>query len=455
MKSPLSSLRLTIVYRLALAFSATCELSSFATEDGQTNIKFLSAKNYVETFEAEVKRAEGKPVGETYAKREAMRRVAELMKEFPDDPRVVDFKSRLRDAIMGGKGDTVVITEEMLAYLKTEYEALEVVSSAGSKKWAEILHEQYDDFDHVVPAFPAVDPESVDVDDQIGARLLLSGFDYESNVFSNGGKQWVAVGSASQGFYFVDTSSSRFVQCREAVKRARSQALGSLSPEASSSWLILGEVTGVNLLVPGGGENTALQAYTGWEVEPLAVWVPGTLTAYPTADQKGSYAGEEELMKAQEKARKPQTVPVDVTPADLVRLHLAAIKEKNEKLYLETIHPQLREGPRALSHLQFVYDVTLRRLHTTFVHAEPFEVGPVVTLEGEPTGDEDLEKLFLDDQDQAANKALESRHVEGVLVRVKRYDAKGRQVESVHRMALERSPDVEGNRWFLVRGYGF
>lgn len=427
-------------------------------EEAQTRINFTTALLYVGEFEKEVARAEGKPLGETHNKRQAMERVAELMKLHPDDPRVAEMRERVRVAIMGGKGQTIEITPEMIRYLTDESAALEVTLRESVAQWHDTLGREYFDSERSIPDFPAPDPEKSDPDRMTGARVLLKDFAFDRDVFQHGGEQWVALGNASKGYYFVKTSSRRFIQCREAVKRARSEALGALPAGFDAGWEVLGEITGVNLLVPGGGENNALSAHVGWEVEPIAVNLPGVLCALPGTggEVTGSYAGEAEVKKLIQRRFTVEAVPPDTQPEELMRLHLLAIKEKNWTLFLDTIHPSMRQTEIALSFLEGSYTSTLRRLHGVFVHAEPFEVSPVITVEGEAaTGAENLEALFLTDKDQEASKARDIRTRQRVTVKSRRFDEKGRQVEGAHRMTLERSTDVEANRWFITAGLGF
>lgn len=425
-----------------------------AEEDGQTRIKFISAKSYVEQFEAEVARAEGKPVGETYNKVEAMRRVAELMELYPEDERVLDFKKRLRTAILGGKGDAIEITKEMLAYLDEEEAALKIIREAAAKKWAELVRKNHTEAEKSRLAFPSLDPEKTDPAGELGATLILPGFNYEANVFQSSGKQWVAIGGPKEGFYYVDVSSRSFLECYEAVKRAKSSLLGTLPTAVEAEWCILARITGSSILVPGGGEGVS-QAFTGWEVEPFAIWLPATLTAFLDENGKGTFAGEAELIPIRKPLDQDPVIPSDISPEDLIRLHLRAIKEKNWPLYLATVHDRLKATPNAVDSLRRGYDSTLRRLHMTFVHAEPFEVSPIRTLEGENQTNANLENLFLEEQDLADNKAKQGNHVEAVTVLSKLYNRQGRQVGSPHRTTLERSSALHGKRWMVAAGDGF
>ncbi|MBE6418291.1 MAG: hypothetical protein E7033_07495, partial [Akkermansiaceae bacterium] len=180
---------------LALSFHAFAASPSAPKKD----VDF--AEYYLKEFEAEVKRAGGNANTLFRNKNEALTRIQKLMKAYPDDPAVLALYDRARSALMMSKGNYQAITPAMLAYLNNEKQLREQYAKLSQAKWAELLQGR----ELITKVFPSPDPlKLTNETDPSDKLIVLTDVKYPDNQFIGGSGEYIAVGSPSTGFYFVN-----------------------------------------------------------------------------------------------------------------------------------------------------------------------------------------------------------------------------------------------------------
>ncbi|MDJ0976669.1 MAG: hypothetical protein QNJ98_19590 [Planctomycetota bacterium] len=422
-----------------------------AEEDkGPSKRELSAATYYTEQMERAAKRARGKSFSPKRDGAEAMRRVKELLKKYPKDERVLALKERIRKVLVKASGDTFEITEAMLAYREHEKALREKVAEKATERWAALQAElEQDPKGLIANSIPAPDPERTPMAELEGKLVVLSDFRYPEHEFTNSGAQYVRVGSPAVGYYFVRLSSRAWTGAYAALRRYRDL----VSPRLTDSWTVVGRISGVNCLVPHAGENAAYTAYIGLEVDPIAIHLPGVIVAEFDASHAmgGRFAGEDQLESLKRASYTYTEVPPDVTPRKLVEIFATAIKEKNYDLYIACINPEMWRGPKSGARLRYYWGINQRRFAQTYAHVEPFEVGKPYVLKGARI-DED-EAVFLSDEDVKKIRQHADDLVEGVEVKIKHYNARGRQVLMPNTVKLRRYEKKHGGRWFIDTGF--
>ena len=137
------------------------------------------ANIYLTDFEKEVARAQGADMGRYHNRREALTRIRELVRLYPDDPKVQDLMRRASIANMKSKGDFLEISPEMVAYKKNEEALRERFRKMNQDAWKKQLAEK----SPITKAFPAPDPMQVHIEDYIGKYVVLDNVLYPNNQF--------------------------------------------------------------------------------------------------------------------------------------------------------------------------------------------------------------------------------------------------------------------------------
>lgn len=423
--------------------------AAMAEDKGPSTLEMSTAEHYVKQFEFDVSAAQGKPFSPGYNGKQAMTLVGALFKKYPDDPKVKDLFERVRVCLKKSRGSTFEITKKMLAYRKLEQLVAEAIGKEADKAWQAYEKQLKASPRYFPKPMPAPEPGARKNEENMFFRkVVLEGFEYPRNEFTTSGKQYTYVGGATQGFYFVELSNRRWLGAYEALRRYRREANGKL-PE---KWTIVGTVKGSDILVPRTGEKAASDiARFGWIVQPDAIYIPGLLFAQSDAGHPrgGTYAGEEQLAKLKAPHLTYTAVPKDPNAAELVEVYAAAIKEKNYKLFLECLDPDLQKTPLAMEKLRQLWRVNQQGFAEDYVHVEVVEQGEVQVLEGERFDPDSPEAMFLDEDDRKAILARADELVEAIHVTIRRYDEKGKQVGSPRDVILRR---YKGGRWYVREG---
>lgn len=423
---------LVILPLMALSFSAAAAPKMASKKD----VGF--AEYYLKEFEAEVRRAQGNANTLFRNKNEALTRIQNLMKAYPEDPAVLALYDRARAALMGSKGNYQQITPEMVAYLKNEKELRERYGKLSVAKWAELLKGR----ELVTKVFPTVDPlknkPEIDPSDK---TIVLPGVKYPDNQFIGGSGEYIAVGKPSTGFYFVNIGGREWLGPYEAIKRFRREVDASLGE--NFTFTVLGKITGPTMEIPG---NRRLNMAWGWVVEPEALYIDGRIVATFDAnhDKSGSFVEEEKVAGIKESWYTEKTVPQDASPERVMEIFLTSIKEKNYELYRECINPERYATETAESLLRYHWDLHQQRLHGEYVHAI-FSDTKITVVKGHDTKN-DLENFFLDDSQRDHLTKMHGEKVEHASVKSQAFDENGKQVGSKYAHKLIRKG---GGRWYV------
>ncbi len=442
--------RLSVVFVLVVTLAGLS--AAMAAEKGPSTLEMSTAEHYVKQFEFSASRAEGKPFSPGYAGSQAMKLVGGLYKKYPDNAKVKDMFHRVKVCLKKSRGASFEITEKMLAYRKTEQLVREAIGKEADAAWEAYVKKVKASPRYLAKPLPAPEPGgSRNEENMFFRRVILKGFDYYTNEFTTGGKQYTFVGGATQGYYFVELSNRRWLGAYEALRRYRREGAGKLP----KLWTVVGTVTGSEILVPRSGEKSAGDiARFGWTVRPDAIYIPGVLFAQSDGSHPrgGTYSGEEQLIKLKSPHLTYKSVPKDAAAIKLVEVYATAVKEKNYKLYLECLDPDIQKTPRALERLRHLWRVNQTGFEKDFVHVEPYKEGKPQVISGEKFDADSPESLFLDEDERKAILARADDLVELVHVTLRRYDERGKQVGSPRDVILRR---YKGGRWYIREGLVF
>ena len=412
--------------------------------EGPSSGELASARYYLEIFEERVRREDGKPFELGYYEEQALTRIKALADQYPTHPDVSELVERARAALKASKGEVKEITEDMLAYRRVEAELTARIGALSDAAWVERLAAwQADGSAPLLPGDPVPDPDVVGTDAMLGRPVLLDDFRWPAHQFMDNGTDYVYVGTAASGFYYVRLSEGGYRSAYAALRRFRSQVSSGL-PEA---WVVAGRVTDIEMAIPQAGEEKTLPLSYGWVVSAEAIYVPGLVLALAAQDgaSEGQYVGESEIEALKSTGYTVADVPPDVEPLELATIFATAIKEKNYRLYLDCLSPALQETAAQQEYLRYYWDINQRSYRENYVLVDAIEVSPIEVVRGEAVSD--LESFFLPDE-QTANQA--EPLVEQVRVAYKRYDERGRPYGVRGELVLERTA---GGRWYIVGGF--
>lgn len=421
-------------------------------QQGPSRQALSAAEHYVEQLEQAVERNRGKPFEPRRYGEGAMTRVAALHKSYPDHPKVKELFERVRQALKASRGDVFEITPAMLAYKTREQELSDQIGAIARAEWQAYIERLEASGRLLGGPFPAADPaERGAAERMLMRKVVLDGFQYPLNEFTNSGEQHCFVGDAARGYYFVELSGRAWIGAYEALKRYRREVKDTL-PER---WTLSGTITGSNVLVPRAGEAGAgAVARFGWLVEPEAIYVDGQVLARFDRGHEhgGSFAGEDRLAAIKGPLLTVTEVPDDVDPGRLVEIFATSIKEKNWALYIDCIDPGIKgAGPRSVGRMRSHFEINIRRFHETYVHVDPYEVGTIEVVKGERLeGKDDLEGLFLDEQDRKELVERADDLIEHIGVWIRMFDDKGKQVGPPKEVILRR---YKRGRWHVRDGF--
>ena len=398
------------------------------------------ANIYLTDFEKEVARAQGADMGRYHNRREALTRIRELVRLYPDDPKVQDLMRRASIANMKSKGDFLEITPEMVAYKKNEEALRERFRKMNQDAWQKQLAEKAP----ITKAFPAPDPMQVHVEDYIGKYVVLDNVLYPNNQFIGMSGEYVHVGKPSSGYYFVDIDGRAWLGPYEAVKRYRRFVDASLGE--SISFTVLGKITGVVAESPEAGETKVAAAAWGWIVQPEYLYAGERVMARYDAshENSGTFCGEEEVEKIKDGWYTVKSVPDNVDPRRLMEIFATAIKEKNFELYCQCIHPDRQRSDTGKSLLRYHWDLHQERFQKEYVHA--FFDEPEITVIKGFTGGDDLDDFFMSSDQKSAVSKGSGEVEEMAIVMSRAFEESGKQRGAKNRHELRR----KGNgRWYV------
>ncbi|MDI9388310.1 MAG: hypothetical protein QM441_03675, partial [Synergistota bacterium] len=285
------------------------------------------AEFFLKKFEDRIVRSRGQPFKLGYDENEALKRVRELKEKYPEDPAVEALFQRAKAALMRSKGDFIEITPEMLVYRENEQKLKKLFGDLADREWKEFTGEILAGPVVLQKAFPSPDRTEVSIEELQGKYVILDDFEYPAGQFIDLGREFVSVGSGTKGWYFVEISNRNWLGPYEALKRYRRLINRDLPEEGK--WILLGRITGIEMVVPQAEKVKTIAPQWGWVVTPVAIYIPGhTFALYdPTEELGGLFAGEERMEEIKSPLYTVRRVPSDVTPERLVEIFAASIKE--------------------------------------------------------------------------------------------------------------------------------
>ena len=407
----------------------------------QRQQKIGYATYYVKEFEREVEIQRGGEKMSWRSKRTALEKVAELKSLYPGDPEVESLFQRARRALMKSKGDYTEVATEWTAYKRNEETLRKIIAEASAKEWERCLAGHRENL--LPKVFPAPFHKEVSLETLKGKYVVLDDVQYPRRQFYGATGEYVASGKPSTGYYFVNIATRDWLGPYEAVKRYRLNVDSGL--EDVKKWTVLGEIVDIAAENPNPGEDAVGNVQFGWELKPVALYVPGHVMAVRdnAGDATGRFIGEERVAAIKDGWYTVKEVPPDVTPERLMEIFMTAIKEKNYKLYLACINPDRVENDEGIN-VRYHWDLHQKRFHSEYVHAT-FGKAKVSVVKG--FNDEDaLENMFLDDTQKKTLKRIGGEKVEEATVESRAYDENGKQLGTPHPHKLIRRG---GGRWYV------
>lgn len=399
------------------------------------------ADYYVKEFEKEVALQHGGEKMVWRSKNDALRKVQALKEKYPDDPDVEALFQRTKTALMKSKGDYTEVHPEWVAYKKKEEELRKTVSEIGDREWDRFLSSHKAD---IIPAAPIPNPDSVSIADVRDKYVLLENVEYPSNQFYGLTGEYLWQGKPSLGYYFINISERNWLGPYEAVKRFRRTVDSSIGDTVR--FTVLGKITEVVAENPDPAKKKIGVPHLGWVVMPVALKVPGHVSAFykEAADSSGYYAGEDQIKQIKEGWYSIKSIPANVTPEKLMEIFMTAIKEKNFDLYMDCINPDRKVGPRAPDQVRYHWDLHQERFQKEYVHAT-FDKAEIKVIKGFDNSDE-TENFFLDDEQRAILNKTQGEVVKQAIVNSRAFNENGKQIGSPHPHVLIK----KGNgRWYV------
>ncbi|MBM4037940.1 MAG: hypothetical protein FJ290_05445 [Planctomycetes bacterium] len=414
-------------------------------KEGPSKLELSGAEHRLKGFEDKVKRMRGQPFKPGAIEQEALQRIADLQKKYPDDPKVKELFERARQALLASKGETTKITPDMLAYRENEKKLKGMFAAEAEKAWEAFRKQATEQKGAIAKAFPAPSTDEADIADLRGKYVVLEGFDYPRNEFTDMGRQFCFVGAGARGFYYVELSNRSWLGAYEALKRYR-RLVNRDMPEGMQGTLV-GKITNVLLLVPQAGEEKTQSVQWGWAVEPEALYVPGCTFAItdPQTEKGGKFAAEEKMEDVKGALYTVKAVPDNATPERLTEIFITAIKEKNYPLYLECIDPRRRATPKGRDLCMYHWEWHQKRFAEFYCHVvvNPAKISVLQGFDESST----IEGAFLTKEDKEKIKATSEPLVEQAELTTVAYDERGRQYGSPKPRFFRR---VEKKRWYIT-----
>jgi len=429
----------------AAALACVAAMGAFAQssqDEAQRRRLVGQADYYVKEFEREVTLQRGGEKMVWRSKKDALDRVQKLKIAYPDDPDVEALFKRVRSALMKSKGDYTEVAAEWTAYKRNEETLRKKIAELGAARWAAFMSAHEGKV--IEKPFPAPDSARVSVDDLAESFVVLDDVEYPAHQFYGASGEYVFCGKPSTGFYFLKIDGRDWLGPYEAVKRYRRNVDSGLGDVAK--WTVLARFVGITMENPRPSEDGAGNAWYGWVVEPVALYVPGRVMAVKadSGDTTGVFVGEDMVDEIKNGWYSVKSVPADVTPKRLMEIFMTAIKEKNYPLYCDCIDPERRKNEVGQDLLRYHWDLHQERFHKEYVHAT-FGEAKITVQKGFDESNE-LENFFLDDSQKDTLKRISGVKIEEAEVESKAYDENGRQLGTPHPHKLIRRG---GGRWYV------
>ena len=417
--------------------------SVFTIGESNLSSRIAQATHYLEEYEKEVERAQGAANYVFRNKEDALGRIKMLVEFAPDDERIKSLYARAKACVKGGAGNIVTIDPAMTVYLENEDRIRQHFAEASEKAWNDMLSANTEN--KIEKLYPVPDFHKYTLDDMKGKIVVLDKIRYPENSFSGTTGDYIWSGTRSDGMYFLRIDGREWLGPYEAVKRFRRQVDTTMTEV--KEWTVIGKISEIACESPDASENKLTPPVMAWEVEPMALYVPGHIMGVydENGDHTGRFIDEEQLAALKDSCYTVKEIPADVTPERLVEIFMYAIKEKNYNLYAECIDPERKESPYQQSLLTYHWDLHQGRFHGEYINAF---VNPEKTVTRVIQGydDNSIDNFFLDEDEQAKIKEAYGEKEEEAVVQTTAIDKNGKQIGSPANHTLRR---VGNGRWYI------
>ncbi|MBR3518336.1 MAG: hypothetical protein IKO10_18695 [Lachnospiraceae bacterium] len=417
--------------------------SVFTITKDNLNSRITQATHYLEEYEKEVARAQGAAGYVFRNKEDALGRIKMLMEYDQNDDRILSLYDRAKKCVKGGAGNIVTVDPTYMVYLENEENLRKHYADVSEKAWNDFLAANTQN--KLERMYPTPDFKKYILDDVKDKVVILDNVRYPENQFMGSNGEYIWCGTRSDGMYFIRIDGREWLGPYEAVKRYRRQVDTTMMEV--KEWTIIGKITELAMESPDANETQITPPIMAWEVEPLALYVPGHIMAVydESGERTGKFIDEEKLEELKDAFYTVKEVPDDVTPERLVEIFMTAIKEKNYPLYLDCIDPERRDDPNQLALIMYHWDLHQERFHGEYIHAM---VDPEKTVTKVVQGydDNSIDTFFLDEDEQKKIKEAYGERIEEAYVQTSSIDKNGKQIGSPAKHTLKRVGD---GRWYI------
>lgn len=417
--------------------------SVFTVNESNLSARISQAAHYLEEYEKEVARAQGAAGYIFVNKEDALGRIKVLVEFAPDDDRIKELFARAKACVKGGAGNISTVDPAMTKYLENEENIRKHFAEVSENAWNDLLSANAEN--KLEKTFPTPDFNKYVLADMKDKIVVLDNVRYPDNQFMGTTGEYVAVGTRSDGMYFVKIDGRSWLGPYEAVKRYRRQVDTTMNEV--KEWSVIAKITDIAFESPEAGETKIGAPVMAWEVEPIALYVPGHVMAVYDADgaHSGKFIDEDKVAAMKDEWFTVKEVPADVTPERLVEIYMYAIKEKNFELYVDCIDPERRQSPIQMDLLNYHWDLHQERFHGEYIHAN---VNPEKTKISVSKGydDKSVDAFFLDEDELAKIKEAYGEKEEEAIVQTAAIDKNGKQLGSPANHILRR---IGEGRWYI------
>jgi hypothetical protein len=406
--------------------------------------RITQATHYLEEYEKEVARAQGAAGYVFRNKEDALGRIKMLVEFAPDNDRVKDLYARAKACVKGGAGNLTTVDPAMTVYLENEENLRRHFAEVSEKAWNEIIAANAEN--RLDKIYPVPDFNEYTIDDMKGRIVVLDNVRYPDNQFHGSVGEFIWCGTRSDGMYFVRIDGRAWLGPYEAVKRYRRQVDTTMNEV--KEWTVIGRISDLAMESPDANENQIAPPVMAWEVEPIALYVPGHIMAVydKSGEHTGRFIDEDKVKELKDAWYTVKEIPADVTPERLIEIFMYAIKEKNYDLFLECIDPFRRENPIQQSLVAYHWDLHQERFHGEYIHAF-INSDKTVTKVLKGYDDNSIDNFFLDAEEQAQIKEAYGEKEEEAVVQTYAIDKNGKQIGSPVNHTLRR---VGSGRWYIT-----
>lgn len=416
--------------------------SVFTVNEANLASRIGQAKFYLEEYEKEVARAQGANRN-FQSKEDALGRIKILVEFAPNDPRVQELFARAKACVKAGAGNVSDVDPAMTKYLENEENLRKHFAEVSEKAWKELLASYANQM--LERVFPTPDFETYTLEDLKDKIVVLDSVKYPENQFMGSVGEYVWTGSRSEGFYFIKIDGRNWLGPYEAVKRYR-RGVDTTMMDVRE-WSMVARITNIACEAPEAGETKVSSYVMGWELQPIALYVPNHVMAIYDENHphSGRFIDEEKVEMMKDSFYTVKEVPRDVTPERLIEIFMSAIKEKNYDLYLDCIDPERRETAIQKDLVNYYWDLHQERFHKEYIHAIiNSDKTQIKVIKG--FDDNSVDNFFLDEEEIAKLKAAAGDKEEQAIVQTAGIDKHGKQLGTPANHVLRR---VNGGRWYI------